>query len=121
MTASAGLVESLAQRLGATATATTIFGTPIERGDTTVVPVAKAAYGFGGGSGERSGEEGSGGGGGVRVTPVGFIEIRPGTVRYRPIRNWAWLTPALAMGSLLALVVMRGTLLLRSGPERRAH
>jgi uncharacterized spore protein YtfJ len=83
MTASAGRIESLAQRLGATATAATIFGAPIEQGDTAVVPIAREVYGCGGGSGAKSGDEGSGAGGGVRVSAVGFIEIRPGTVRYR--------------------------------------
>jgi uncharacterized spore protein YtfJ len=79
------VLDRLAQRLGGTANAATIFGAPVERGDITVIPVAKAAYGFGGGRGKRSGEEGAGGGGGVRVAPVGFIEIRPGVVAYRPI------------------------------------
>jgi uncharacterized spore protein YtfJ len=104
MSASTGWIEGLAQRLGATATAATIFGAPIERGDVTVVPVARAAYGFGGGSGTRSGEEGAGGGGGVRVSPVGFFEIRSGVVHYRPIRNWAVLTPVLVAGGLLTLI-----------------
>ena len=110
MTASAGWIENLAQRLGGTATAATIFGEPIERGDTTVVPIASAAYGFGGGNGGKSGAEGSGGGGGVRVAPVGFIEIRSGAVRYRPIRDWAALIPALAVGGLVALLAVRGIL-----------
>jgi len=74
MTVQDSILDRLAERLGSTANAATIFGAPIERGDVTVIPVARAAYGFGGGSGTRSGEEGSGGG--VRVTPVGYIEIR---------------------------------------------
>lgn len=107
MTASSGWLESLAERVGATATAATIFGPPIERGDTTVVPVARASYGFGGGGGARGGDEGSGGGGGVRVSPVGFIEIRPGVVRYRPIRDWATLMPVLALGGIATLLAAR--------------
>ena len=75
MTMQDSFLDRLAQRLGGTANAATIFGVPVERGDVTVIPVAKAAYGFGGGSGTRSGEEGSGAGGGVRVAPVGYIEI----------------------------------------------
>ncbi len=109
-------LERLAQRLGGTAQAATIFGAPVERGDVTVIPVARAAYGFGGGSGTRSGEQGSGGGGGVRVTPVGYIEMRPGVVLYRPIRDWAVVIPALAAGALLTLVAARGIAgLLRRG------
>ena len=67
MTIQNSFLDTLAQRLGGTANAATIFGAPVERGDVTVIPVARAAYGFGGGSGTRSGDEGSGGGGGVRV------------------------------------------------------
>lgn len=107
MTVQNSLLDGLAQRLGGTANAATIFGAPVERGDVTVIPVAKVAYAFGGGSGIRSGEEGSGGGGGVRVTPVGYIEIRPEAVLYRPIRDWAVLIPALAAGGLLTLVAAR--------------
>ena len=102
------LLDGLVQRLGGTANAATIFGAPLERGDVTVIPVARASYAFGGGSGTKSGEEGSGGGGGVRVAPVGYIEIRPGVVLYKPIRDWAVLIPALAAGSALALVAARG-------------
>ena len=110
-------LERLAQRLGGTAHAATIFGAPIERGDVTVIPVARAAYGFGGGSGTRSGEQGSGGGGGVRVAPVGYIEMRPGVVLYRPIRDWAVVIPALAAGTVLTLVAARGIArLLHRGP-----
>jgi uncharacterized spore protein YtfJ len=108
-------LEGLAQRLSGTATAATVFGAPVERGDVTVIPVARAAYGFGGGSGTRSGEEGSGGGGGVRAAPVGYIEIRPGVVLYRPIRDWAVLLPALAAGAVLTLVAARGIARLTSG------
>jgi uncharacterized spore protein YtfJ len=103
-----GFLDRLAQRLGGAANAATVFGAPVERGEITVIPVATAAYGFGGGSGTESGQEGSGGGGGVRVAPVGYVEIRPGVVLYRPIRDWAVLIPALAAGGLLTLVAARG-------------
>ena len=102
------VLDRLVQRLGATASAATVFGAPVERGDVTVIPVARAAYAFGGGGGTRSGQEGSGGGGGVRVAPVGYIEIRPGVVLYRPIRDWAVLIPALAAGGVLTVVALRG-------------
>lgn len=114
MTAEDGFLERMAQRLSATANAATVFGQPIERGDVTVVPVARAAYGFGGGRGTRTGEEGSGGGGGVRVSSVGFFEIRPGVVHYRPIRDWAVWTPVLVAGGVLtALMAARSIVLAR--------
>lgn len=107
MTVHDGFLEKMAQQLGATAHAATIFGAPIERGDVTVVPVARAAYGFGGGSGAKNGQEGTGGGGGVRVSPVGYFEIRPGGAVYRPIRDWAALMPAMAAGGVLTVVAAR--------------
>ena len=46
------VVERLAEHLGA-ADARAIYGSPIERNGTTVIPVAKVRYGFGGGSGHN--------------------------------------------------------------------
>lgn len=114
MTGQDGFLDRMAQRLSATASAAAIFGAPIERGDVTIVPVARAAYGFGGGNGTRNGDEGSGGGGGVRVSPVGFFEIRPGVVHYRAIRDWAILAPVLVAGAVLTtLIAARGIVLAR--------
>ncbi len=39
----------LAERLGATAAASAVFGTPVERNGVTVIPVARVRWGFGGG------------------------------------------------------------------------
>jgi uncharacterized spore protein YtfJ len=87
-----------------------VYGEPVQHGDTTVIPVATVAYGFGAGGGRgprrgrsgapakgESGEEhrpdarGEGGGGGVRMSPVGALEIGPqGTrfVRFQPLAPW---------------------------------
>ena len=97
-------LDRMAERFGATANAATIFGAPIERDEITVIPVAKVAYGFGGGRGQGSGGDGSGGGGGIRVSPVGYIEMRNGGAAYKPIRNWTELIPAIAAGGLLMLL-----------------
>jgi uncharacterized spore protein YtfJ len=102
-----------------------VYGEPVTHGDTTVIPVAKVAYGFGAGGGQGpsrrltgapgespSGEEnrtdaqGAGGGGGVRMTPVGALEIGPlGTrfVRFHPMAPLLGATAlGLAVGWLLA-------------------
>jgi uncharacterized spore protein YtfJ len=101
-------IGSLAEKLGVAARAATIFGDPVEREGITVIPVAKARWGFGGGAGRRKDEEGSGGGGGIDVNPVGFIELKNGAAEFRPIRtvslNW------LIAGGLVALVLLRKTL-----------
>ena len=87
-----------------------VYGEPVRNGDTTVIPVAQVAYGFGAGGGRApsrvpkggsdqsppekescSDAQGAGGGGGVRMTPVGALEIGPlGTrfVRFRPLTPW---------------------------------
>ena len=92
-------ISTIAEKLGAVARATTVFGEPVERDGITVIPVAKARWGFGGGEGQGSEDAGgkrgygSGGGGGVQVTPLGFIEIKNSEANFRPIRtiSSAWI------------------------------
>ena len=101
-------VGQLAERLGLAAKATTVYGEPVERGGVTVIPVAKARYGFGGGSGTNNkGEQGSGGGGGLAVTPIGYIEIKDGHTQFRKIRDPQLLIAALAVGGLFTLLTVR--------------
>ncbi len=102
-------IGTMAEKLGAVARAATVFGEPVERDGITVIPVAKARWGFGGGAGQRKGEgeeeDGAGGGGGVQVTPVGFIEIKDNTANFRPIRtvSLSWIV----VGGLLGLFLLR--------------
>lgn len=106
----AGLFETLAEKLGAAAQAAHIFGEPVERDGVTVVPVAKARWGLGGGGGRhgRFGRgQGVGGGGGAQVEPVGFIEIRDGETRYRPIADPKWVIGAALAGGFLLLGLVR--------------
>ena len=100
-------IGGMAERLGAAARATTIFSDQVERDGLTVIPVAKARWGFGGGVGRRKDEDGAGGGGGMQITPVGFIELKNGAAEFRPIRtvsfNW------IIAGGLAALLLLRRT------------
>ena len=105
-------IGTMAEKLGAVARAATVFGEPVERDGVTVIPVAKARWGFGGGAGQRKNEgdkqeDGAGGGGGVQVTPVGFIEIKNHGANFRPIRtvSLSWFV----MGSILGLFLLRET------------
>jgi len=100
-------VERIAENLGGTANAARIYGAPIERDGVTVIPVSKAAYGFGGGAGKKAGEEGSGGGGGVMLTPIGFIEIKGGNSRFRSIRDPQMWIKITAIGGLFAVLTIR--------------
>jgi uncharacterized spore protein YtfJ len=67
-------IGTMAEKLGAVARAPTVFGEPVQRDGITVIPVAKARWGFGGGAGHRKDEDGAGGG--VQVTPVGLLTSR---------------------------------------------
>jgi len=98
-------IGGMAEKLGATAKAATIFGEPVEREGLTVIPVAKARWGFGGGVGRRRGEDGAGGGGGAQVIPVGFIEMKNGEAQFRPIRTWppGWVLA----GGLISFFLLR--------------
>lgn len=109
------LVEELLQRIGHTvgdkASVSTVFGDPVEQEGITVIPVAKARFGFGGGGGGGGpkGREGSGGGGGggAAVTPVGYIEVRAGSATFRRIANPIDLVPVVVAAALAALTLKR--------------
>ena len=98
-------METMAEKFGAVARASTVFSEPIEREGVTIIPVAKARWGFGGGIGHRKDEDGAGGGGGVQVTPVGFIEIKNGRAEFRPIRTLSM--PLLILGGISTLLLLR--------------
>ncbi len=94
-------IEHMIDRLGVTS----VFGPPQKEGNVTIIPVAKVNVGFGYGFGRGTAPatmgremepkgpqggptpEGSGGGGGAGggSTPVGYIEITPESVSFRPI------------------------------------
>ena len=95
------LVERLAQQIQVTANAKQVYGEPVERDGTTIIPVAKVQWGFGGGAMGRGPVERGGGGGGARAFPTGFIELRNGKAEFRAIHDP--MAPALlAAASLVA-------------------
>ena len=96
---------TMAEKLGAVARAATVFSEPIERQGITVIPVAKARWGFGGGVGRQKDADGGGGGGGVQVTPIGFIEIKNDRAEFRPIRTLSM--PLLILGGISTLLLFR--------------
>jgi len=112
------LLQKIGETLGSTATVRSVFGEPIHGNGKTVVPVAKVAYGFGGGFGsgkdsvhpDRSGE-GGGGGGGVRAFPAGALEITDSGARFVPFIDVERLVPRLAVaviaGALAGSLISR--------------
>ncbi len=99
------LLKQIGQTVGDKANASAVFGEPVEREGITVIPVAKARYGFGGGggAGAHRGEEGSGGGGGggALISPVGYIEVRASTAQFKRISS-PWDLVALVVAASLA-------------------
>ncbi len=102
---SAQLLERMIDKLGGSARTTSVFGPPVTAGAVTVIPVARAGFGFGGGLGRESSAdkigEGGGGGGGADVRALGFIELRDGTARYRPIRD-PWVDVVVPLAAIAA-------------------
>jgi uncharacterized spore protein YtfJ len=109
------LVEDLLERIGESvghrAQVSAVFGEPVERGSLTVIPVAKARFGFGGGGGfgTLKGEEGSGGGGGgaAAVTPIGYIKMGNGGATFKRISTPMDVFAFVAGVSVAALAVKR--------------
>ena len=84
------ILTTLSDRFATTGKVQNVFGEPIEAHGKTVITVAQVKYGLGaGGGGEnKSGQEdavgGAGGGGGVKVSPVGVLEITEADTRWIP-------------------------------------
>jgi hypothetical protein len=97
----------LANIIGAQVRATTVFAPPVRENGITVIPVAKATWGVGGGAGRRAQRGGAGGRGGMVMKPVGFIAISRGRARFRRLRDPALIAAAAVAGATAALVALR--------------
>ena len=125
--------EPIADLLARSLSIKHVYGEPVQRGDTTVIPVAQVAYGFGAGGGRRprggraaeanerssadtgrSDAQGAGGGGGVRMTPVGALEIGPQGTRFVHFHPLAPLLGAAVVGVLAGWLLGR-----RRAPHHR--
>ena len=104
-------MEKIASSLSQSAAIKNVLGEPIQTGEKTIVPVAKIAYGFGGGFGQNhrnDGEQrpekegsGGGGGGGVRASIKGVYEITPTATRFIPASPAKYFLAGIAAGFLL--------------------
>ena len=92
-------LTELAETIGKKANATAVFGSPIVDGDRTVIPVASARFGLGGGDGLIA----KGVGGGMTAKPLGFIVIDRNGVRYQKTPQPS--LTALAVGVVLGLAL----------------
>jgi uncharacterized spore protein YtfJ len=109
------LLQSFKDSLLSNATVKSVYGDPVTFTDRTIVPVARVAYGFGGGFGSRlkagqdptltgdgaprmPGDEAGGGGGGVAAMPLGVVEITPTRTRFIRFGEGRRLAAAAAIG-----------------------
>lgn len=110
------LIDSAVEHLHVSAGIKTVYGEPVAIAGKTIIPVAKVAYGFGGGTGTRqtpaasegrapgAGESGEGAGGGLTAKPVGVVEISGAETKFVPFGQTKKVTIAAAIGSGLGLV-----------------
>jgi uncharacterized spore protein YtfJ len=96
------LLDRIAQHIHLNASASQVYGDPIERDGTTLIPVAKVQWGFGAGTLGRPSAERGGGGGGARANPAGYILLRDGKAEYRPIHDPAVTAAAAAVAGVVA-------------------
>jgi len=111
------LLQSMAERVSASASVKNVYGDPVVAGDRTVIPAAQVHYAFGGGGGGKpKGDieaEAEGGGGGARVSarPCGVVEVTPDGTRFIAFDDRRRMGAALAIGFVLgaAVVALTGT------------
>jgi uncharacterized spore protein YtfJ len=100
-----------------------VYGEPVHHGETTIIPVAKVAYGFGAGGGLRPRQvrapaedgrqepgpevRGGGGGGGARLSPIGALEIGPWGTRFIRYDELPRVLTAVAFGLVVGWVAAR--------------
>jgi len=110
------ILQSLMERLQGRAGITTVYGDPITAEGRTVIPCAKLAFGFGGGSEirrveardqEHAAGEGQGGGGGIACKPIGVVEITPAGTRFIPFEDTRKLVAALLAGVVVGILIGR--------------
>jgi len=90
-------LTTVAEQLQSSASVKAVFGEPIYANGSVRIPVARIAYGFGGGGGTKKNEptegqskprtpsarsEGSGGGDGITVIPIVVVKISGGKTRF---------------------------------------
>jgi uncharacterized spore protein YtfJ len=101
-------IEKISSGFSQSAALKNVFGEPITAGDKTIIPVARIAYGFGGGFGEghqkedgqKPGSEGAGGGagGGMHASAKGVYEITPTSTRFIPASPYKHILAGVVIG-----------------------
>ena len=103
--------ESMFEPLSRSASVKSVYGEAISANGKTIIPVARVAYGFGGGHGRKPNEsnpqEGEGSGGGVYAVPVGVVEVTETQTRFIALRDNRRLAGAALIGFCLGAWLAR--------------
>ncbi len=98
------LLNKMLDRIGAAASAKSVYGEPVTAHGRTIIPVARVGYGFGGGVGDGDAQ---GGGGGGLSTPVGVYEITTEGTRFLPLHQTQRIMGAMLVGFCAGLLLGR--------------
>jgi len=107
------LIDSAVEHLHIDAAAKTVYGEPVTIDGKTIIPVAKVAYGFGGGTAAPEAPEnveagvksaGSGAGGGIAAKPIGVVEVTSAETKFVPFGQPKKLAIAALVGSGIGLL-----------------
>lgn len=113
------ILDKLVEKLEKQAGSKLVFGDVIEKGDKTIIPVAKITSGIGSFkgwlskipflSGEQADEETENevSGGSVKIVPVGIIEISETETKFVPITDFKKTAAVFALGALFGLLFLR--------------
>ncbi len=121
------VLGQLYDKMQGSANAAEVFAPPQRHNGLVIIPVASVGWRFGSGTGTRRQKEqkeaqgGIGVGGGLSVSPVGFIEVKEGTARFRPIFALETILKMQIAAGLIALVVasLFGRRTVRNGEKSR--
>ena len=106
------VLEQLYNKIESSAKADVVFASPQRHNGLVVIPVAKVGWRFGSGTGtsrpkeQKEAQKGMGVGGTMSVSPIGFIEVKEGTAKFRPIVAFDSLLKMQLIGGLIALGVV---------------
>lgn len=110
----ASVLEKLNKDMESTADAAIAFAPAQKHGDLMIIPVARVRSRFGSGFGtgkpkeQESVQGGIATGGTMSVTPVGYIEVKEGIARFRPIFTPDTIVRMQVVGGLLTLLTLGG-------------
>ena len=103
------MIDAAVDHLRSTASVKTVYGEPVVIDGKTIIPVARVAYGFGGGTGSKpqheadAPAEGGGVGGGISAKPVGVVEVTNEATKFVPFSTRKRLAVAAAIATGVGL------------------